>query len=156
MHSFGLESRHFSKDPMELCMVTFIQLLGYCKLFYFKGMPSCTHSFSRFTIRPQPIAAGVFYPFVHTRLPPTLAALAMALSSLSVVCNSLALRLYHPPKITERDRLLLRRRRSRMRLFAAESSNDLTLRLLDTNDDTEAIDNRTRRMEEGQSNGGGH
>jgi hypothetical protein len=43
-----------------------------------------------------------------------------------------------------------------MRLFAAESSNDLTLRLLDTNDDTEAIDNRTRRMEEGQSNGGGH
>jgi Cu+-exporting ATPase len=103
-----------------------------------------------------PIAAGVFYPFVHTRLPPTLAALAMALSSLSVVCNSLALRLYHPPKITERDRLSLRRRRSRMRLFAAESSNDLTLRLLDTNDDTEAIDNRTRRMEEGQSNGGGH
>ena len=80
----------------------------------------------------------------------------MALSSLSVVCNSLALRLYHPPKITERDRLSLRRRRSRMRLFAAESSNDLTLRLLDTNDDTEAIDNRTRRMEEGQSNGGGH
>jgi len=103
-----------------------------------------------------PIAAGVFYPFVHTRLPPTLAALAMALSSLSVVCNSLALRLYQPPKITERDRLSLRRRRSRMLGFAPESSNDLTQRLLDTNDDTEAIDNRTRRMEEGQSNGGGH
>jgi hypothetical protein len=44
-----------------------------------------------------PVAAGVFYPFIHTRLPPTLAGLAMALSSLSVVGSSLALRLYKPP-----------------------------------------------------------
>jgi len=36
----------------------------------------------------------------HTRLPPTVAALAMALSSLSVVASSLALHLYRPPKIT--------------------------------------------------------
>ena len=111
---------------------------------------NATHSYIC-CYRLQPIAAGVFYPFVHTRLPPTLAALAMALSSLSVVCNSLALRLYQPPKIGERDRLSLRRRRSRMRVFAAESSNDLTLRLLETNDDTEAANNCTSRMEEGQS-----
>ena len=63
----------------------------------------------------------------------------------------LALRLYQPPKIGERDRLSLRRRRSRMRVFAGESSNDLTLRLLDTNDDTEAANNCASRMEEGQS-----
>jgi len=46
-----------------------------------------------------PIAAGVFYPMFHTRLPPTVAALAMALSSLSVVASSLALHLYRPPEV---------------------------------------------------------
>jgi hypothetical protein len=46
-----------------------------------------------------PLAAGVFYPWIHTRLPPTVAALAMALSSISVVCSSLALRFYRPPNI---------------------------------------------------------
>mmetsp|Transcript_7353 Transcript_7353/g.17778 ORF Transcript_7353/g.17778 Transcript_7353/m.17778 type:complete len:589 (+) Transcript_7353:77-1843(+) len=46
-----------------------------------------------------PLAAGVFYPIFHTRLPPTVAALAMALSSLSVVASSLALHLYRPPDV---------------------------------------------------------
>jgi Cu+-exporting ATPase len=97
-----------------------------------------------------PIAAGVFYPFVHTRLPPTLAALAMALSSLSVVGSSLALRLYQPPKVGEQEEQPTERRR--MRVFASDSDNDLTVSLLGnghTNDETEARDNRTSRMEEG-------
>jgi len=47
-----------------------------------------------------PLAAGVFYPMFHTRLPPTVAALAMALSSISVVSSSLALRLYRPPRLS--------------------------------------------------------
>jgi len=47
-----------------------------------------------------PLAAGVFYPMFRTRLPPTVAALAMAFSSLSVVASSLALHLYRPPDVT--------------------------------------------------------
>jgi P-type Cu+ transporter len=46
-----------------------------------------------------PVAAGAFYPIIQVRLPPTLAAVAMALSSLSVISSSLALRLYKPPNL---------------------------------------------------------
>jgi len=51
-----------------------------------------------------PIAAGVFFPLMHTRLPPTVAAAAMALSSISVVSSSLALRFYRPPKLENNPR----------------------------------------------------
>lgn len=44
-----------------------------------------------------PIAAGVFYPIWRTTLPPWVAGLAMALSSLSVVSSSLLLNCYSPP-----------------------------------------------------------
>jgi len=46
-----------------------------------------------------PIAAGVFYPLVQISLPPTVAAVAMACSSVSVVTSSLLLKLYRPPVI---------------------------------------------------------
>lgn len=46
-----------------------------------------------------PIAAGVFYPLFHRALPPEVAGLAMALSSVSVVLSSLQLRYYSKPKI---------------------------------------------------------
>ena len=46
-----------------------------------------------------PIAAGALYPLTRERLPPELAALAMALSSVSVVLSSLLLRYYTAPRI---------------------------------------------------------
>ncbi|KAG2433084.1 hypothetical protein HYH02_012788 [Chlamydomonas schloesseri] len=44
-----------------------------------------------------PVAAGVFYPAVHMQLPPWLAGLCMAFSSVSVVASSLLLRRYKRP-----------------------------------------------------------
>lgn len=47
-----------------------------------------------------PVAAGAFFPLVQERLPPTLAAAAMALSSLCVVLSSLSLRwTFSPPRV---------------------------------------------------------
>ncbi|KAF9259501.1 heavy metal translocatin [Marasmius fiardii PR-910] len=51
-----------------------------------------------YNIAALPIAAGVLYPVGHIRLDPVWAALAMCLSSVSVVCSSLLLRLYRVPK----------------------------------------------------------
>eukprot|EP00899_Mesostigma_viride_P005840 jgi/Mesvir1/15257/Mv06477-RA.1 len=44
-----------------------------------------------------PIAAGLLYPSLRFRLPPWVAGLAMAFSSVSVVCSSLLLRYYQRP-----------------------------------------------------------
>ncbi|MEX1253646.1 MAG: heavy metal translocating P-type ATPase [Dehalococcoidia bacterium] len=44
-----------------------------------------------------PIAAGVVYPLIHQIVSPELAALLMALSSLSVTLNSIAMRGWRPP-----------------------------------------------------------
>ncbi|KAA0145780.1 hypothetical protein FNF31_07959 [Cafeteria roenbergensis] len=46
-----------------------------------------------------PVAAGALYPALRVALPPELAALAMALSSVCVVLSSLALRRYKPPRL---------------------------------------------------------
>jgi len=48
-----------------------------------------------------PIAAGAIYPARHATLSPIWASLAMALSSTSVVCSSLLLRLYSPPQFKD-------------------------------------------------------
>ena len=49
-----------------------------------------------------PIAAGILYPVVHSALPPFLAAVAMILSSLSVLISSLLLNRYQPPKFEKK------------------------------------------------------
>jgi magnesium-transporting ATPase (P-type) len=113
-----------------------------------------------------PVAAGVFYPLVHTRLPPTVAAIAMALSSISVVVSSLSLRLYRPPNVSISHSH--RRRRNRSSTVWARSmqqrstrgnddDNDLAAHLLDNDhlaasEVTEIADNRSlSRMEEART-----
>lgn len=44
-----------------------------------------------------PLAAGLFYPLLQMPIPPLVASVAMALSSISVVTSSLLLRRYRPP-----------------------------------------------------------
>eukprot|EP00455_Lapot_gusevi_P013933 TRINITY_DN16889_c0_g1_i10.p1 TRINITY_DN16889_c0_g1~~TRINITY_DN16889_c0_g1_i10.p1 ORF type:complete len:226 (+),score=38.19 TRINITY_DN16889_c0_g1_i10:79-756(+) len=46
-----------------------------------------------------PIAAGVFFPLLRRQLPPEIASLAMAFSSVSVVISSLLLRRYRKPEM---------------------------------------------------------
>jgi P-type Cu+ transporter len=51
-----------------------------------------------------PIAAGAVFPITHVILPPQYAGLCMALSSISVVISSMALKLYTRPIITATPR----------------------------------------------------
>ncbi|MEW5306919.1 MAG: hypothetical protein WDW36_009351 [Sanguina aurantia] len=46
-----------------------------------------------------PLAAGVLFPLTHSLIPPWIAGLAMALSSVSVLASSLLLRLYRRPSL---------------------------------------------------------
>jgi len=50
-----------------------------------------------------PVAAGVLYPFTRTCVPPFVAGLCMAMSSISVVVSSLLLRGYKPPRVDARQ-----------------------------------------------------
>jgi P-type Cu+ transporter len=52
-----------------------------------------------FNVLSIPVAAGLFYPLYQNRLPPELAAIAMALSSICVLTSSLLLKRYTPPVV---------------------------------------------------------
>lgn len=54
-----------------------------------------------------PIAAGLLFPFFQFRLPPEIAGIAMALSSVSVVTSSLHLKKYKKPEYNEMPTKLL-------------------------------------------------
>lgn len=48
-----------------------------------------------------PFAAGVWFPYTHMQVPPQYAGLSMAMSSISVVASSMALRFYRRPSFLE-------------------------------------------------------
>lgn len=101
-----------------------------------------------------PIAAGVLYPFVQVRLPPTVAAVAMAASSISVVLSSLTLRLYKPPKIAQppsgrshrRQQRSGGRQRRRDELRRRLLDHDYHLENSEVTDSTEPVDNRSSQQ----------
>lgn len=51
-----------------------------------------------------PLAAGLLLPWLHTAIPPYVAGAAMALSSVSVLASSLALKWYRPPRVASERR----------------------------------------------------
>ena len=65
-----------------------------------------------------PLAGGILYPFLLIQFPPMFAGAAMTLSSVCVVCSSLLLRLYQPP------RPLSAREADRLRLLSSQRSPD--------------------------------
>jgi Cu+-exporting ATPase len=71
---------HLSKVVFRRIMMNFVWAMGY-------------------NIFALPFAAGILYPFTEYRLPPELAGLMMAFSSVSVVTSSLLLRNYRRPVI---------------------------------------------------------
>jgi Cu+-exporting ATPase len=46
-----------------------------------------------------PVAAGALFPWTHELMPPWVASVAMAASSVSVVSSSLLLNWYRPPRL---------------------------------------------------------
>eukprot|EP01135_Chromosphaera_perkinsii_P010451 Nk52_evm14s2133 gene=Nk52_evmTU14s2133 len=54
-----------------------------------------------YNIMALPVAAGAFYPLWHEQLPPWLASLIMAFSSVSVICSSLLLKTYKVPNYSK-------------------------------------------------------
>ena len=73
---------HLSKVVFRRIMMNFLWAMGY-------------------NVFALPFAAGVLYPFTDFRLPPELAGLMMAFSSVSVVTSSLLLRRYRRPIVQE-------------------------------------------------------
>jgi hypothetical protein len=75
------------------------------------GLPALAQSGLGIVIGTSDIAAeaaGVFYPVEQARLPPTLAAAAMALRSICIVLSSLSLHwTYVPPTVEDRKWTLM-------------------------------------------------
>jgi len=74
-----LTALHLSRTVMRRIRINFVWAFGY-------------------NVVGIPFAAGVFYPGLGLHLPPMFAAIAMAGSSICVVCSSLLLWCYRPPR----------------------------------------------------------
>jgi cation transport ATPase len=96
---------HLSNVVFRRIMINFVWAMGY----------------NLFAV---PFAAGLFYPLTSYRLPPEMAGLMMAFSSVSVVTSSLLLRTYQRPIIQD-DGTLGRQRQQQQKVVGNSNSTKL-------------------------------
>lgn len=96
-----------------------------------------------------PFAAGAFFPLIKRAIPPYIAGIAMALSSISVLTSSLLLNRYRPPDLQKiLDKISKKRTKKPWSFVIPKGSQHVIVETSHLNDDEKIVlENHTRDMD---------